>query len=180
MRAVLCAAAAAAACGASSESSSPVSSGATISQPSWAWTDAAQLGVGGRLFPGNTGELAYARWPAGARADLNPGEWQWGLTSAGLFLQFSSDATAVAVNYTLRNASTSQFSNFSPLGFSGVDLYAYDGGAAAWRWLASAFKGLEAAGDGRGVVLEAPLYANATGWPVGPAPAAATQASVTR
>ena len=92
------------------------------SSPSVVWTDALSIGVGGRPFPANTGNLSYARWPAAAEADLNPGEWSWGLASAGLFVQFFSDATAIHVNYTLRDASTSAFSNFAPIAFSGVDL----------------------------------------------------------
>ncbi len=147
---------------------------------SWVYTDALALGVGGRAFPQNSGNLTYARWPAAAQADLNAGEWSWGLCSAGLFTQFFSNATAIAVNYTLRSPSLSDFSNFSPLGFSGVDLYARDASAGAWRWVASAFDGLSAAGDGRGFVLEAPLFANASGWPVGAPPAAASQPTTTQ
>jgi hypothetical protein len=88
------------------------------------WTDAMAIGVGGRPFPGNTGNLAYARWPAGAQPDLNPGEWSYGMDSAGMFVQFFSDATAVHARYTVRSTNLSSFANFSPLGMSGVDLYA--------------------------------------------------------
>lgn len=73
------------------------------------WTDALALGVGGRPFEGNTGNLTYARWPAGAEADLNPGEWSYGLHSAGMFVQFFSDATAVHVKYAVRNTNLSVF-----------------------------------------------------------------------
>ena len=65
------------------------------------WVDALALGVGGRPFPANEGPLVYARWPAAAQKDLNPGEWSYGLHSAGLFVTFESNATSIHVNYTL-------------------------------------------------------------------------------
>jgi hypothetical protein len=149
--------------------------------PALTWADALALGVGGRAFD-SSGNLTYARWPAGAQADLTPGEWSSGLDSAGLFVQFSSNATAVYVNYTLRTDYrwATNFTTFSPIGMSGVDLYAFDASGAGWRWVASAFGGLEAAmAPPNTVVLSAPLFANASGWPVGGAPADPTWAGST-
>lgn len=53
-----------------------------------------------------------------------------------------------------------------------MDLYRRDGGPGGpWRWVASTFNGLEAAySAGSTQVTEAPLFADADGWPVGPAP----------
>jgi N-terminus of Esterase_SGNH_hydro-type/GDSL-like Lipase/Acylhydrolase family len=143
------------------------------------WTNALTLGVGGRPFPTNTGNLTFARWPANAQFDLNNGEWTWGLSSAGLFVQFYSNATSIHVNYTLRYAALTNFSNFSPIGYSGVDLYAFDETLTKWRWIASAFEGLQGmSADGN--VLESPLYANSSGWPVGPQPATPSQSATSR
>jgi len=143
---------------------------APTSQLDILWVDALSLGVGGRPFPANRGNLSYARWPASAQPDLNPGEWSYGLMSAGMFVTFSSNATSIHVNYTLGNPTTSIFPNFSPIGMSGVDLYAFDASLKAWRWVASAFEGLSRVGAD-GVVLESPLFSNASGWPRAPAPA---------
>jgi hypothetical protein len=142
------------------------------------WVDALTLGVGGRPFPSNSGNLTYARWPAAAQPALNPGEWSYGLHSAGMFVEFKSNATAIHVNYTLGNSQTSSFANFAPIGMSGVDLYAWDTASSEWRWVASAFEGLSRVGS-NGVVLESPLFSNASGWPVGPAPSEPSFAGTT-
>lgn len=156
----------------------------TSAAPTVVWTPAHALGLGGRAYPDSAFPLAnmsFARLPAGAQADVNPGVWEWSLTSAGLFLEFSSNATAIHCRYTLRNTNVTLFSNFSPLGFSGVDLYAFDAASSAWRWVASGFDGLSAAmRDASPNVVESPLFSNASGWPVGAAPAAATQQWTTR
>ena len=138
------------------------------------WTDALALGVGGRPFD-NDGNFTYARFPPAAQPDLNGGEWSWSLCSTGMFVQFHTDATAVHVKYTLRSANKTVFSNFSPIGMSGVDLYARTAPTAPWRWVASAFNGLAGGAE----VVESPLYANASGWPTPPAPPAPTQATPT-
>ena len=147
------------------------------------WVDALSLGVGGRGFPDlQNGSLTYGRFPLGAQADLSPGEWLYGQDSAGLFVQFSSDATSVHLNYTLRNAFppyTTPFATLSPMAASGADLYAFDGTSGTWRWVASSFNGLEPP-SGRTVVVESPLFSNGTGWPVPPMPAAPTWPGVTR
>lgn len=140
--------------------------------PAVIWTDAMAIGVGGRPFEGNSGNATYARFPPAAQADLNGGEWSWGQCSTGMFVQFASNATAVHVRYTLASGNKTVFSNFSPLGFSGVDLYARVQQADPWRWVASAFNGLN---GGSAEVVESPLWANASGWPTPPAPAEATQ-----
>jgi hypothetical protein len=134
------------------------------------------IGVGGRPFEGNSGNFTYARFPAAAQPDLNAGEWSWGLCSTGMFVQFASNATAVHVRYTLRSGNKTVFSNFSPLGFSGVDLYARKDPSDPWRWAASAFNGLQGTSAD---VVESPLWANNTGWPTPAAPDAPTQDSAT-
>ena len=143
------------------------------------WTDAMELGVGGRSFPSNEGNMTYARWPAGAQADLNPGEWSYGLHSAGLFVQFFSNATSIHLNYTLRNLYApyaTPFANLSPLAASGCDLYAFDNVNKAWRWIASSFDNIDSPS---GMVLESPMFSNSTGWPVGPAPSTPSFAGIT-
>jgi hypothetical protein len=147
-----------------------------------AWTDALSLGVGGRPFPSNNGSLTYARWPASAQPDLNPGEWEYGLMSAGMFVAFESNATSIHVQYVLGNPNTSYFANFAPIGMSGVDLYAWDAAARAsptWRWVASSFDGLQRV-SASGEVMESPLFSNASGWPIAPAPSVPSFAGSTK
>jgi lysophospholipase L1-like esterase len=93
--------------------------------------------------------------------------------ASGIAVSFESNASAIYLNYTLLDANTSIFSNFPPIGMSGVDLYRGPAGDAGggMRWVASSFEGLEGVGAD-GVVLESPLFAESAGWPVGPAPAA--------
>jgi hypothetical protein len=160
-----------------------LAAGISLASASVKWYDALSLGVAGRAFESNDGPLTFARWPAAAQADLNSGEWQYGLDSAGMFVQFSSNATSVSVNYTLRNnfVGGTPFANLSPISASGVDLYAFDDTRGSWRWIASAFDGLsQAAKSGRVEVVENPLFANSTGWPVGPVPRDASWTGTTR
>ena len=160
-----------------STAASPISAPASVQ-----WMDALALGVGGRAFD-LSGSSTYARFPPAAAADLTRGEYSYGLDSAGMFVQFETDATALYCNYTLRTSFTdaTPFANFSPIGASGVDLYAFDGARSTWRWVASSFAGLEAAmAHGSTTVLEAPLFANATGWPAPAAPASPTWPGSTR
>jgi hypothetical protein len=51
------------------------------------------------------------------------------------------------------------WTNFSPMGYSGADLYAWDG--LEWRWVATVEGGLSAAAAARStLVLESPLFVN--------------------
>jgi hypothetical protein len=113
--------------------------------------------------------MTFARMPADAKPDLNPGEWQWSLTSTGLFVQFTSNASAIFLTYQVRDSNLTQFSNFAPIGFSGMDLYRRDGpDGAPWRWVASTFNGLSSAySSDSSTITESPLFVYADGWPVG-------------
>jgi hypothetical protein len=134
------------------------------------WVDATQLTLAGRPFPSLTGNATYTRLPPSAQAQVPQYVWEWSQCSSGIYVAFTSNASSVSVSYTLRNANWTLFSNFPPTGFSGVDLYRFDEGNSSWRWIATAFEGLQSASHG-GTVLEAPLFSMAEGWPVGPYPA---------
>jgi hypothetical protein len=132
------------------------------------WTPILSLGVGGRPFEENDNNMTFARMPAEAQVDLNPGEWYWSQTSTGMFVQFTSNASALYLTYTVRSENLTQFSNFPPIGFSGMDLYKRDESDAVWRWVASTFNGLSAAYEsGSSLITESPLFAYSDGWPVG-------------
>jgi hypothetical protein len=146
-----------------------LASASASSVPPVVWTDALALSVGGRPFPSNPGNLTYIRLPPSAAASVPQYVWEWAQTSSGMFVAFATDASSISLNYTLRNGNWSLFPNFPPNGFSGCDLYRFDDATSAWRYAATTFSGLEAVDSyGPGVVLEAPLYTNASGWPKGP------------
>ena len=106
---------------------------AVVSAADITWYDALSLGIAGSAYPSNaasrSANMSYARLPPGAQADVNPGEWSWSLTSSGLFVQFLSNASEISLNYTLRSAELTDWPNFSVIGFSGADLYAFDEGS---------------------------------------------------
>jgi hypothetical protein len=52
---------------------------------------------------------------------------------AGLFVQFSTDASCIFVNYTLKSSHFSMW-HFPSTGVAGVDLYGWDAGNSTWRW----------------------------------------------
>ena len=114
-----------------------------------------------------------------------------------MFVQFTSNASAIFLTYTVRDSNLTSFSNFSPIGeepeprrlpassrplttppagYSGMDLYRRSGGpGSAWRWVSSTFNGLsDAYNSGSSTVTESPLFVYADGWPVGPVPPSPT------
>ena len=132
------------------------------------WTDGAALGIGGRAYPSQLTEAdAYARLPAAAQADVTQAVWGYSRDSAGLFIQFETNSSAIYLNVTLAAANKTAWADFSEIGASGADLYRYDTGNATWRWIASTFNAVSGAGV---VALSSPLFADSEGWPVGPVP----------
>jgi lysophospholipase L1-like esterase len=140
------------------------------------WADALDLALLGQPFPSLGGADAFTRLPPSAEPLVPQWVWFWSRAASGIVVAFESNATSIFLNYTLLNANTSSFSNFAPIGMSGCDLYRGPSGDAggSMRWVASTFEGL---GDVKadGIVLEAPLFAESAGWPVGPLPAAPSQ-----
>lgn len=135
------------------------------------WVDARSLGLGGLAYRNYGPEDApYGRLPAAAQNDVPPYVWMYSRDSSGMFVQFTSDASAIHVNFTLTSANISTWTNFPPTGFAGVDLYRYDTATQVWRWVATSFNGLERSPTRGGVVEEIPLFADSWGWPEGPIP----------
>lgn len=63
----------------------------------------------------------------------------WGLSqdSAGMYVEFVSDASSIAVNYTLLSEDIAMW-HFPSTGVAGCDLYAYDTTKKVWRWVGTA------------------------------------------
>jgi hypothetical protein len=99
------------------------------------WLDA-------KPFLRGTGFLAsqksnfYDRLPAAAEHTTRPPVWSLSRDTAGMYLQFISNASKLAVNVTYIYSTMSMW-HFPSTGVAGLDLYAFDATNATWRWLAT-------------------------------------------
>ncbi len=98
-----------------------------------AWHDVTTWGVEGRAF----GELERKRWfdrfPASADGQVTPAVWNLSRDSAGLMVRFKTDSSYIWADYTLFRERINGV-NMTPIGASGLDLYARDD-AGKWRWV---------------------------------------------
>ena len=98
-----------------------------------AWHDVTTWGVEGRAF----GELERKRWfdrfPASADGQVTPAVWNLSRDSAGLMVRFKTDSSYIWADYTLLRERINGV-NMTPIGASGLDLYARDD-AGKWRWV---------------------------------------------
>ena len=78
----------------------------------------------------------YNRLPAEAQTTTRASIWGLQQDPAGMFLQFQTNSSTIAVNYTLGSSNLDMW-HFSATGVSGVDLYSYDEGNKTWRWVAT-------------------------------------------
>eukprot|EP00756_Hemistasia_phaeocysticola_P002928 Hpha_TRINITY_DN11965_c0_g2::TRINITY_DN11965_c0_g2_i1::g.20445::m.20445 len=100
------------------------------------WWDAQQLGVRGRGFSDDVLSSWSDRLPAAAQSKVRTAVWSLSRDSAGLHLDFYSNATQLHVNVTYRY-STYQMWHFPSTGVAGLDLYGWDSKTSAWRWMAT-------------------------------------------
>ena len=102
-------------------------------EPPLAWHDVTTWGAEGRAWP----ELERKRWfdrlPAEADGKVTTAVWNLSRDSAGMMVRFKTDATVIWANYTLLREKLNG-ANMTPIGASGLDLYARDG-AGKWRWV---------------------------------------------
>jgi len=98
-----------------------------------AWHDVTTWGVEGRAF----GDLERKRWfdrfPASADGQVTPAVWNLSRDSAGLMVRFKTDSSYIWADYTLFRERINGV-NMTPIGASGLDLYARDD-AGKWRWV---------------------------------------------
>ena len=99
------------------------------------WINGTNLAVRGRAFSGDDVGPAspYSRLPLRAHSVVRSPIWGESRMSAGLFVQFATDASCIFVNYTLLSSSISEW-HFPSTGVAGVDLYGWDEGNSTWRW----------------------------------------------
>ncbi|KAK3233447.1 hypothetical protein CYMTET_56261 [Cymbomonas tetramitiformis] len=100
------------------------------------WTDATELGLYGTGFA-PTGKLSpYDRLPEGAWATVNGAVWSLSRDSAGMFVQFLSNASIIHLNASYLYESSTNW-HFPSTGLAGLDLYAWAPANATWRWVAT-------------------------------------------
>ena len=104
------------------------------------WKDARDLTLGGlaEFTSGinNDKELPFDRLPLSAKSIVTEGVWNQSVESAGVYVEFITDATAIYINYTLYNSNT-DFWNMDEGGVSSVDILAYDTQSNMYRWMTS-------------------------------------------
>lgn len=112
------------------------------SLPDMTWHNASALGIRGKAFNNSVTRGLYERLPAAAEPSskgpkstkvVRSAVWELSTQPAGMFIQFSTDASCIFVKYNLRSASTSMW-HFPSTGMAGMDLYSWDTGNATWRW----------------------------------------------
>jgi len=94
------------------------------------WYDIRELGVEGRGWS-DTASF-YERLPGRAKGVVRDGVWWLSQNSAGMYVRFVTDATAVSARWTLRSTSLAM-THMPATGVSGLDLYARQDGK--WHWV---------------------------------------------
>ena len=101
-------------------------------EPALNWHDVTAWGAEGRAWQ----ELERKRWfdrlPAVADGKVTPAVWNLSRDSAGMLVRFKTDAPLIWADYTLLKERLNG-SNMTPIGASGLDLYARDE-SGRWRW----------------------------------------------
>ncbi len=101
--------------------------------PDLTWHDVTQWGAEGRVWTDRKREAWFDRLPADAQASVTERVWKLSRASAGLMVRFTTDSTAIWVDFSLRDERLGG-ANMSDLGTSGFDLYARDE-SGQWRFV---------------------------------------------
>ncbi len=95
------------------------------------WTDIKELGIRGRGWTNDPQE--FNRLPAKAETMVRDDVWHLSHHTAGLYVQFKSNATSIKANWKLTEEKLA-FPHMAATGVSGLDLYVKtDDGS--WRWI---------------------------------------------
>jgi hypothetical protein len=102
-------------------------------EPPLAWHDVTSWGVEGRAWPEMERKRWYDRLPAVADGKVTAAVWGLSRDSAGMMVRFKTDATVIWADSTVLKEKLNG-ANMTPIGASGLDLYARDE-AGKWRWV---------------------------------------------
>ena len=98
--------------------------------------DAHELSLGGLSFLTEPRENPYDRLPLAAKSVVASGVWNQSIDSAGVHVDFETDATEIYISYEIIGT-TFDFTNMDAMGCSGVDLYAWDPTVKGFRFVAA-------------------------------------------
>jgi len=111
----------------------PTPAAPAAAAPALTWHDVTTWGTEGRAF----GDLERKRWfdrfPASAEGKVTAAVWNLSRDSAGMMVRFKTDATAISADITVLKEKLNGV-NMTPIGASGLDLYARDA-TGKWRWV---------------------------------------------
>lgn len=74
----------------------------------------------------------YGRLPADAQSQVREPVWYLGTNSAGLYVEFETNADSIQVRYKVKGALN--MPHMPSIGVSGVDLYSLDKKSKSWNW----------------------------------------------
>eukprot|EP00040_Diaphanoeca_grandis_P021550 m.114901 g.114901 ORF g.114901 m.114901 type:complete len:813 (-) comp28380_c0_seq1:258-2696(-) len=97
------------------------------------WVDAKPF-VRGTGFGPNVKSSFYDRLPGGAVKTTRGAVWSLSRDTAGMYLSFASNTSALSLNITYIYRDFAM-SHFPSTGVAGLDLYAFDENRTAWRWV---------------------------------------------
>jgi len=102
-------------------------------EPPLAWHDVTTWGVEGRAWPEMERKRWFDRLPAVADGSVTAAVWGLSRDSAGMMVRFKTDATVIWADCTVLKEKLNG-ANMTPIGASGLDLYARDENGV-WRWV---------------------------------------------
>jgi hypothetical protein len=102
-------------------------------EPALAWHDVTTWGVEGRAWPEMERKRWFDRLPAVADGSVTAAVWGLSRDSAGMMVRFKTDATVIWADSTVLKEKLNG-ANMTPIGASGLDLYARDENGV-WRWV---------------------------------------------
>lgn len=120
----------------------------TTQEPDWmnglTWQDAHTCTVGGIGWLNEEREKPFDRFPASMKDLLPQGTWWLSKQSAGVYVEFTTSATLIAVRWEVDPEGKHGPDPYMPVsGQGGLDLYGRDG-QGIWRWVGCQGPGPEA------------------------------------
>lgn len=96
------------------------------------WHSPAAWGVEGQGWAPSELKERFDRLPAKAEGVVRDAVWNLSRHSAGISFRFTTDASTWKIRYRVGSSALGKV-NMPPMGVSGVDVYALDGGT--WKWV---------------------------------------------
>jgi len=101
--------------------------------PPLTWHDVTSWGIEGRAFADLERKRWFDRFPAVADGKVTAAVWNLSRDSAGMMVRFKTDAAVIWADITVLKEKLNGV-NMTPIGASGLDLYARDA-TGKWRWV---------------------------------------------